>query len=71
METTVFLKASKYLYFLVFITVYVLFHYSYKSIFIGKMFIVTIITCKHSVKYYSERDKVAARLKRAETSVAN
>ena len=51
METTVFLKASKYLYFLVFITVYVLFHYSYKSIFIVKMFIVTIITRKHSVKY--------------------
>ena len=50
-ETTVFLKASKYLYFLVFITVYILFHYSYKSIFIAKMFIVIIITRKHSVKY--------------------
>ena len=50
------LKASKYLYFLVFITVYILFHYSYKSIFIVKisivkMYIVTIITHKHSVKY--------------------
>ena len=55
-ETKVFLKASKYLYFLVFITVYILFHYSYKSmfivkIFIVKMFIVSIITRKHSVKY--------------------
>ena len=55
-ETTVFLKASKYLYFLVFITVYILFRYSYKSIFIVKiftvkMFKVTIITHKHSMKY--------------------
>ena len=50
-ETTVFLKASKCLYFLVFITVYILFHYSYKSIFIVKMFIFTIITRKHSVEY--------------------
>ena len=38
-ETTVFLKASKYLCFLVFITAYILFHYSYKSIFIVKIFI--------------------------------
>ena len=56
METAIFLKASKYLYFLVFITAYILFHYSYKSIFIVKIFIVkmiiiTIITIKHSVKY--------------------
>ena len=70
-ETTMFLKASRYLYFLVFITVYILFHYSYKSIFIVKIFIVkmfnvTIITHKHS-----ERDGDAARLKRAETSEAN
>ena len=50
-EITVSLKASTYLYFLVFITVYILFHYSYKFIFIVKMFIVTIITRKHSVKY--------------------
>ena len=55
-ETTMFLKASKYLYFVVFIIIYILFHYSYKSIFIVKifivkMFIVTIITRKDSVKY--------------------
>ena len=31
-ETTVCLKASKYLYFLVFTTVYILFHYSYNYI---------------------------------------
>ena len=51
-----FLKVSKYLYFLVSITVYILFHYSYKSVFIVKIFIVkmlivTINTRKHSVKY--------------------
>ena len=71
-ETTVFLKASKCIYFLVFITVYILFHYSYKSIFIVKMFIFTIITRKHSVKHREkEKDADAAKLKRAETSVAN
>ena len=81
LELTTETTASKCLYFLVFITIYILFCFSYKSIFIVeifviKIFIFTIITHKHSVKYRErererERDGDAAKLKRAESSVAN
>ena len=64
-KTTVFLKASKYLYFLllVFITVYILFYYSYKSIFIVKIFIVKmlIVTINDSNDMFARNDSIITR----------